>query len=277
MEMAIRANMGNIETQIQKFERGNVMDIAIITGASSGLGVKFLEAIIDKYPNLDEYWIIARRKERLDELASKYKEKKIICVKADLTSEQSYEEIANLLEKDNPNISILINNAGYEKSGLFVEMNLSDIQNMINVNMKGMAVIQRLCVPYMKEGSFSVITCSVSSFVPVPHQAVYSASKKYVYYFGRALRAELSSKKINVLLLCPGNMDTEMNPKGQARQSEQINKLPFLDMGKLTKKALEKAKNGKAVYTPGCFYKFYYIMAKVLPSSIMIHVVKGYY
>lgn len=84
--------MGNIEIQTQKFEGGNDMDIAIITGASSGLGVKFLESIVDKYPNLDECWTIARRKERLDGLASKYKDKKIICVKADLTSEQAYED-----------------------------------------------------------------------------------------------------------------------------------------------------------------------------------------
>lgn len=151
------------------------------------------------------------------------------------------------------------------------------IQKSKHQNLKGMTIIQRLCVPYMDEGSFTVITCSVSSFVPVPHQTVYSASKKYVYYFGRALRAELSSKKMNVLLLCPGNMDTEMNPKGQARQSEQISKLPFLDMEEITKKALEKAEKGKAVYTPGSFYKFYRIAAKVFPSSIMIRAVKRYY
>lgn len=278
MGMAKRINMGNIETRIQEFKsRGNSMKIAIITGASSGLGVKFLEAVISKYPNLDEYWIIARRKERLDELANKFKEKKIVCIEADLTSEQSYKDIENRLENDKPIVKVLINNAGYEKSGYFADMNNSDLQNMINVNIKGMTIIQRLCVPYMGAGSYTVITCSVSAFVPVPNQTVYSASKKYVYYFGRALRAELSAKKINVLLLCPGNMDTEMNPKGQARQSKQINKLPFLDMEKLTKKALEKAENGKAVYTPGGFYKFYRIAAKVLPSSIMIHFVKGYY
>ena len=65
--------------------------------------------------------------------------------------------------------------------------------------------------------------------------------KKYIYYLGKALREELLDKNIIVLLLCPGNIDTEMNPKGQGRQIQKINKLPFLDMSEITAKALEKA------------------------------------
>ena len=58
-------------------------NIAVITGASSGLGVKFLEAVVHRYPQMDEYWIIARRKERMDKLAEKYKNKKVIAIEAD--------------------------------------------------------------------------------------------------------------------------------------------------------------------------------------------------
>ena len=129
----------------------------------------------------------------------------------------------------------------------------------------------------MQAGSFSVITCSVSAFVPVPNQTIYAASKKYVYYFGKALREELLAKKINVLLLCPGNMDTEMNPRGQGRQSQKINGLPFLNMDKLTWKALELAERGKGVYTPGWFYKGYRITAKLVPSAWMMKIVKKFY
>lgn len=173
-------------------------DLAVITGASSGLGVKFLESVIHRYPQLDEYWIIARRKERLEKLAEAYKDKKII-------------------------------------------------------------------------------TCSVSSFAPVPCQTVYSATKKYIYYFGRALREELLEKEINVLLLCPGNMDTEMNPKGQQRQGRKINRLPFLDMDILTAKALEKAEKGKGVYTPGTFYKFYRVVSRIFPSLWLMKTAKKFY
>lgn len=205
-------------------------NIAVITGASSGLGVKFLEAVVNRYPQMDEYWILARRKERLDKLAGKYKNKKVVAIEVDLSEEASYD-----------------------------------------------GLIQRIILPYMPKGSYTIITCSISSFVPVPNQTVYSATKKYVYYFGKALREELLDKDVNVLLLCPGNMDTEMNPKGQGRQSQKIGKLPFLDMLEITAKALEKAEKGKGVYTPGMFYKSYRIVSKIFPSLWMMKMVKKFY
>lgn len=252
-------------------------NIAIITGASSGLGVKFLEAIINRYPLMDEYWILARRKERLDKLAHKYKNKKVIAIEMDLSDENSYSELIKKLKNEKPYVRVLINNAGYEKSGKFLDMKQEDILNMISVNIKGTTLIQKIILPYMQKESYTIITCSISSFVPVPNQTVYSATKKYIYYFGKALREEMLDKDINVLLLCPGNMDTEMNPKGQGRQSRKINKLPFLDMSKITVKALEKAEKGKGIYTPGSFYKFYRIISKIFPSLWMSKLAKKIY
>ena len=249
------------------------MNIAVITGASSGLGVKFLEAVMKRYPSLDEYWIIARRKDRLEELVGKYPNKHIVPVDADLGDEANYGKIREKLETEKPTVKVVINNAGFERTGKYVDMKDSDILNMISVNVKGTSMVSKIFLPYMTKGSFMVITCSVSSFVPVPKQTVYSASKKYVYYFGKALREEVKADGINVLLLCPGNMDTEMNPKGQGSQSKTVDSLPFLDMEKLTAKALIKAEQGKAVYTPGGFYKFYRVAAKAIPSAWMLKIV----
>ena len=252
-------------------------NIAVITGASSGLGVEFLEAVVNRYPQMDEYWILARRKERLDKLAGKYKNKKVVAIEVDLSEEASYDGLIQRMEAEKPQVKVLINNAGYEKSGKFADMRQEDILNMISVNIKGMTLIQRIILPYMQKGSYTIITCSISSFVPVPNQTVYSATKKYVYYFGKAIREELLEKDINVLLLCPGNMDTEMNPKGQGRQSQKIGKLPFLDMSEITVKALEKAEKGKGVYTPGMFYKSYRVVSKLFPSLWMMKMVKKFY
>ena len=181
------------------------------------------------------------------------------------------------MQRGLPKVKVLINNAGYEKSGKFVDMGQEDILNMISVNIKVMTMIQRINLPYMQKGSYTIITCSVSSFAPVPNQTVYSATKKYVYYFGKALREELLDKDINVLLLCPGNMDTEMNPKGQGQQSQKINKLPFRDMSEITAKELEKAEKGKGVYTPGMFYKSYRVVSKIFPSLWMMKLAKKFY
>lgn len=73
-------------------------DIAVITGASSGFGVKFFEAVVNRYPQMDEYWILARRKERLDKLVGKYGNKKVVAIEIDLSNESSYDGLIKRLE-----------------------------------------------------------------------------------------------------------------------------------------------------------------------------------
>ncbi len=253
------------------------MKVAIITGASSGLGAEFTKTIIKQYPQLDEIWIIARRRDRLEQFVGDNPDRKIRAITLDLSRNEEYNKLEALLSDLRPQIDILINNAGYERSGLFSDMSISDIQAMISVNVKGLTMVQRICSPYFAEKGFAIMTCSVSAFTPIPHQAVYSASKRYVYALGKALREEEKRNNVNIMLLCPGNMDTEMNPRGQGRQSRQINALPFLDMKAITKTALKKAENNKAVYTPGRFYKLYRIASKIFPSMLMMQFAKKFY
>lgn len=249
------------------------MDIAIITGASSGLGVQYANAVMEMYPKLDEIWLVARRKDRLEKFATENKQMKIRPVALDLSNDDSYKEVNELLKKEHANVKILVNNAGFERPGCFSTMKEEDILSMINLNIKGFTLVNRTCLPYMKEGSFGIMTCSISSFSPVPNQAVYSASKIYVRYLSRALREEVKKNGINILAMCPGNMDTEMNPKGGNSQSKKVDALPFLDMKKITRKSIKLAKRGKAIYTPGGLYKLYRIASKVLPSAWMVKII----
>lgn len=130
-----------------------------------------------------------------------------------------------------------------------------------------------MCLPYMKAGSLGIMTCSISSFCPVPNQAVYSASKIYVRFLSRALREEVRKDGIRILAMCPGNMDTEMNPKGGTSQSEKVDKLPFLDMKKIIRRSILLAGRGYALYTPGGLYKAYRFASKILPSAYMIKII----
>lgn len=250
-----------------------IMNIAVITGASSGLGVEYAKAVIEMYPNLDEIWLIARRKDRLERFAQEHKKIYIRPVSLDLSQNSSYEELEQLLEKEKPNIEVLINNAGFERPGPFVSMKQSDILSMIDLNIKGFTMINRICLPYMKSNSIGIMTCSISSFCPVPNQTVYSASKIYVRYVSQALREEVRKDGIHILAMCPGNMDTEMNPKGGTSQSDKVDKLPFLDMKKITRKSIQLAQKGHGIYTPGGFYKMYRFASKIIPSAWMIKIV----
>lgn len=245
------------------------MNIALITGASSGLGAKYIEAVSEQYRNLDEIWLIARRKERMEQFAAEHTGLKLRPIAMDLSEDESYGRLKRLLDEEKAVIRVLVNNAGYEKSGRFDEMDESAILSMVNLNVKGFTMVNRICVSHMEGGSIGVMTCSVSAFTPIPHQAVYSSSKAYVQHFSRAFHEEVKSKGIKILMMCPGNMDTEMNPKGVGRQSRRINSLPFLDMNVITRKSLMKAEIGHAIYTPGGFYKIYRFLCKVLPKALM--------
>ena len=248
------------------------MNIAIITGASSGLGMEYAKSVIEKYTEMDEIWLIARRKERLEQFAREHSQIAIRCIALDLCEDEAYDSFAEILEAEKPNIQILINNAGFEKTGRLDEMKKENILYMINLNVKALTMMNRICFPYMRKGAFAILTCSVASFCPVPSQTIYSSTKAYVRYMGRALREEMRKKGVNILTICPGNMNTEMNPKGGSSQSKNVDRLPFLDMEVLTRKSLDKASKGKAIYTPGVFYKGYRTISKIIPTAWMIKI-----
>lgn len=135
---------------------------------------------------------------------------------SDLTDKKSFAALSNMLREEHADIKILINNAGCCICGPFEDMPEKSIEMMINLDITTMTLINKVCIPFMEKGSYAVIVGSVSSFVPVIGQAVYSAAKAYVRFLGQALHAKLKKKGINMMVLSPGNMNTEMNVKGGA-------------------------------------------------------------
>ena len=247
-------------------------NIAVITGASSGLGKQFYETIVHRYPDLDEIWLIARRKERLEALAEQFPNihARVHAVALDLAEPSSYDELSSMLARRQPNVRVLINNAGFERKGLFRDMDPKDIEAMIKLDIMGMTMVNRVFLPYMSAGSIEVITGSVASFAPTPWQAVYSASKAYTRFLARALHEEERKRGVNVLLMSPGNMNTEMNV--QAAATGKLGRLPYLDLKRETARTLMMAERGHATYTPMLFYKLYRLFAKLMPSALAVKV-----
>lgn len=245
------------------------MNIAIITGASSGLGKVFFEKVVERYPKLDEIWIIARRESKLKELASQYPNRKIRVLPLDLSDTKSIETLDEILKEQQPDIKVLINNAGFDRAGLFREMSQKDICSLIELNVTGTTMVSRSCLPYMNEGSYQIITGSIGSFAPLPWRAVYSASKAYDRFLARALHEEERKRGVNVMLMSPGKMDTEMFHQN-SNDGGNMNIQPYLNLDKVTVKAMKKAEKGCATYTPMLFYKVYRFIAKIVPSAIMV-------
>ena len=203
------------------------MKIAIVTGASSGMGREFVRQLGYFYKNLDEIWVIARRKERLEALAKESRVPLRIFA-GDLQKKKVYKELRDSLEKEQPDLRMLVNSAGFGKSGSVEEI-LSEkfrIQtDMVDVNCRSLTRMTLLCLPFLRAGSRIVNLASASAFCPQPYFSVYAATKSYVLSFSRSLGEELRKKGIVVTAVCPGPVDTEFfkfsgKPhNGEGRQS----------------------------------------------------------
>ena len=183
------------------------MKIAVITGASSGMGREFVYAVDRDYA-LDELWVVARRKDRLDALQERCRAT-VRALPWDLSDKTSFERYRALLAEVQPEIAVLVNAAGYGLFGTFEEMELEPQLGIADVNDKALTAFCLLSLPYMKEGSAIINMGSNSSWQPVPYIAVYGASKAYVLSFSRALGRELKPRGVHVMCVCPGWIKTE--------------------------------------------------------------------
>lgn len=251
------------------------MKIAVITGASSGLGKEYALAVSRLRPDVEEIWLIARRKDKLEEVASNLS-KKYRIVPLDITNAESIAEYKALLEAENAEVTLLINNAGFGKLGLFYEISTEDNAGMIRLNCEALTVMSSVSLPFMNKGAEIINTCSIASFAPNARMAVYSSTKAFVMSFSRALRAELKSRKINVLAVCPGPMETEfLGVAGiQKGTSKTFDMLPRDNAQKMAEHSLKASKKGKAVFCDHFFYKFYRTVAKILPTSLVMKMAK---
>ncbi len=250
------------------------MKIAIITGASSGLGVEFFKQI--QQEQLDEVWVIARRENRLNELKEKYGVLATKVVPMDVTTRENMEKFADLLQTEKPDVKFLINNAGFGTIGNLDEADYQTQGNIVELNVRALTELTTITLPYMSEKSYIVNVCSIASFVPNARMTVYSATKAYVMSFTKSLRYELKKRKINVTAICPGPMDTEFLAVAGIEKgtSKTFDTLPRCNVEKTAKGGLKAAKKGRCVYTPHPFFKLYRALAKILPHAWLMGAAK---
>ena len=250
--------------------------IAVITGASAGLGKEFARQVCREFPEIDSFWLIARRVGKLEELAEELKDKKVKCIGMDLCRSRSYKELAELLQKEHPSVGLLINNAGCGMLGNLGEVSSESQMRMIDLNVRAATMVTNTVLPYMKKGSRIISVSSIASFCPTPRMTVYSASKSYISAFTGGLAEELKPKGITATAVCPGPMRTEfLDVAGITdHNSRPFETLPYCDPVKVVAGTLKAAKRGRTFYTPGAFYKFYRFVAKLLPMKLMIKATK---
>lgn len=244
------------------------MSMAIITGASSGLGREFVRAAVADHPEIDEYLLIARRKERLEALAAEFPSIKFTILPLDLTLAESRAQITAFLKERRPDVRLLVNNSGYGWMGDVAQADPEEQAGMVALNCGALTAMCALTLPFMPRGSVIVNVCSIAAFIPTPRMAVYCSTKAYVFSFSKALREEVRSAGINVLAACPGPMDTEfLDVAGITGRSKLFATLPRVSPAQMARQSLKKAFSGRAVYTNGLLYKLYRVLGKLLPHN----------
>ncbi len=245
-----------------------VMKIAIITGASSGIGREFVRQM-DATLDVDEMWVIARRADRLTELQSDVKTK-VVPLSLDLTAPADVEAYQVALQEAKPVVTALVNAAGYGKIGKAEELSSDEQIGMVDLNVRALTEITLLTLPYMEKGSMVWQIASLSSFMPLPYLSVYAATKAYVLSFSRSLAREVKARGIRIMAVCPGWVRTEF----LARAQEEANALRhygcFYRAPKVVSRAMKDMKKGKTVSIYGAQTRALIILSKVLPHTWVV-------
>jgi hypothetical protein len=197
------------------------MRVAIVTGASSGLGWEYAKQLAPRR-EVDEVWLIARRRARLEELATRLVGAEGRPFSVDLTEQEQLAGLFDRVEREQPEITWLVNNAGFGKYGRFDAFSVETNLAMIDLNIRALTEITQRALPYCRAGSRIVQVASSAGFSPLAKFAVYAATKAYVLNFSNALAAELAERDIGVTAVCPGPVDTEFQAVAQAPGGEEL-------------------------------------------------------
>ena len=183
----------------------------MVTGASSGIGVDFARQLAARGMNLV---ITARRKERLETLASELRdahEVEVVVVAADLSAPASGQELFDRTEGTGQPIDVLINNAGFGTLGPFLDIPWETSDQQMQLNLRTLTQLTHLFGKQMKARNHGYIlnVSSIGAYLPAALYATYAAGKAYVRNFSEALAYELRDTGVRVCCLCPGGTRTE--------------------------------------------------------------------
>jgi uncharacterized protein len=240
---------------------------AVVTGASSGIGRAFaLELVRQGHPVL----LVARRRDRLEEVA-----RDIVAgggraevLDADLGSAAGVDAVVDRAIALG-GAGVLINDAGFGRSGSFAEIPLAEALAEISVNVTALVALTRRLLPLMlARGRGRIINlASIVSFMPTPYFAVYGATKAFVLHFTEALAYELRGTGVRVLAACPGVVKSEFAAVASAEQLER--RLPVLSPETVARTSLRAVDSRRVVRVIGVVTKILAFLPRISPRALV--------
>jgi len=245
------------------------MSVAIITGASSGIGSEFAREL-KRVVGIDEFWFIARRTEKMEELRDELGVKAKI-ISADLSVMEGIEKIREALTEEKPEVSFLVNAAGFGNFGRFDEISEDEIIKMIDLNSKALVLITHMVIPYMVRGGRIIELGSGSCFTPLPAFNIYASSKAFVLHYTKALNYEIKKYGLRATCFCPGWVETEFLPKATANKAVTMPKemKPMLSCKDVVRRCVKASLKGRAMCVTNWYTKLQHLLFKLVPDCLL--------
>lgn len=246
------------------------MNVVVITGASSGIGREFALQMDSYFSRIDEFWLIARRREEMEKTAALMKHKTRI-LSMDITKDAQLERLEDTIKDKHAVVRMLINCAGYGIMGAFAKQDRAEELGMVRLNCEALTNITHRLIPYMRRGSRIIQLASSAAFLPQEDFAVYAASKAYVLSFSKALHQELLERQIYVTAVCPGPVDTPFFDIAERNGSTlAIKKLTMVNASRVVKEALRASYDKRSISVCSLPIKAFRVMSKLVPSCLLL-------
>ena len=241
------------------------MKIAVISGASSGIGLEIAKSL-DKY-DLDQLWLISRGIEGIKDIYSDFKTP-LKLLPIDLSKNESFDELSVVLNDEKPEIEYLVCSAGVGFNGNFENITRDQITKMVDLNVRALTSLTSISLPYIKSGGKIIEIASSAGFLPQPSFAVYAATKSYVISYSKGLKYELKEKGISVTAVCPGPVETPFFSGLEG--VKEYKKKYAISPKKVAVTSLKAAKKSRALCIPTFSMKMVLLASKIIPTSLIL-------
>jgi uncharacterized protein len=251
----------------------NTKPIALVTGASGGIGEAIARELAPKYRLV----LVARSSEKLTALAAELGSAETIAL--DLSTPDATQQLTRELETRNLDISVLVNNAGFADYGEFWLADPQKLEQMMMLNIVTLTMLTRALLPamVMRKSGKVMNVASTAAFMPGPLMSVYYASKAFVLSFSEALSEELSGTGVSVTVLCPGAVSTGFQSKAAMQDSKLLRSpmIPIMDSASVARIAVQALERQQRVVIPGLSNQFFALLPRLLPRALIPSMVKN--
>lgn len=243
---------------------------AIITGASGGLGVSFMQACVDRGYNLFLIDLPERNLFNLCDFARRNFPVDVKYLEIDLAEDGAARKILDVVKNENMRVQMLINNAGMSQNDLFEDTDEDYLRKLIELNSIACVSLTKAILPELKKNrkSYIINISSLGSFFALPRKSCYAATKGFVRQFSQALRIEVKKYGVNVSVVCPGPVTTNLTNYMLHRQINWFSRNMMQSAKKVAEDGIKGALRGKGIIISGWLNKLLKLSASFVPDFL---------